>query len=697
MCAESGQRVKRQPLHHPLDFGFSGPSTRVLQGTGVGAKPATAVGNALPEPNAQGAQGTQQGDGTDDTVGADGDLPALQVGRDLPAAPFDSIAAAFLPGGEKRRAKSKGTAASGWDTMMEGVFRPAHAKDVPKAGPRKANNNFVKMNMKSYNGGHRRGAKQKYSDRFKKRNHKNYLGKGTGRNASHACYTCGSKDHFANVCPSTHEPSLDEPDDKADDTTTENPDAPSFADESNRFGVLDRVEQDAAFDAACDQATNEAEDEEADYERERAKRIADNHAMLVSLGLAKPKPADKDKGKDELESGESGAATDASYLQELTVAQLRMQLRRKGLKLSGKKEELVARLLEAESAKNTCDSSGDSDDSEHDNVDASDNDGAVQQPKKAAGKNARETKQRGCSRAKNRSTTALKSVAKPGGGKAAGAGAESGEADVFNFEEDFDADALNQIDQMCDTAYSKPEGSPGAYGDVPAEFESIPEHAWSEKFLVKCLKELFKHEGFRTKQLEIVQRVLTKQSTLVILPTGSGKSLCYQLPVYVHNKFVPSLVLVISPLISLMDDQLSQLPKPLKGGCLHSGMTKTQKDLVRTKIQQNKIQVLFVSPETIGNPFFVDFIMGEKVPPLQFVCVDEAHCMSEWSHNFRPSYLRLCELLRSKLGVESVLGLTATVSESACMGALLQHSAFCLVSSFDRQPIKLCQKRPGWP
>ena len=141
-------------------------------------------------------------------------------------------------------------------------------------------------------------------------------------------------------------------------------------------------------------------------------------------------------------------------------------------------------------------------------------------------------------------------------------------------------------------------------------------------------------------------RVLSGVSTLLITGTGSGKSLCYQLPAYLYRQTHPScIVLVVSPLVSLMDDQVRQFPRGLKGACLHTNQTHPQREKVFREIAEGKVDVLLLSPEAlVGGALWRRRGSGhslQDLPPVAFACVDEAHCVSEWSHNFRPSYLQV--------------------------------------------------------
>ncbi|XP_005086063.2 ATP-dependent DNA helicase Q4 isoform X2 [Mesocricetus auratus] len=175
------------------------------------------------------------------------------------------------------------------------------------------------------------------------------------------------------------------------------------------------------------------------------------------------------------------------------------------------------------------------------------------------------------------------------------------------------------------------------------------------------------HQAFRPGQEQAIMRILSGISTLLVLPTGAGKSLCYQLPALLYAQRSPCLTLVVSPLLSLMDDQVSDLPACLKAACLHSGMTKKQREAVLKKVKAAQVHVLLVSPEALvgcGAKGPASLPQASELPPIAFACIDEVHCLSQWSHNFRPCYLRVCKVLREHLGVHCLLGLTATATRS---------------------------------
>lgn len=175
---------------------------------------------------------------------------------------------------------------------------------------------------------------------------------------------------------------------------------------------------------------------------------------------------------------------------------------------------------------------------------------------------------------------------------------------------------------------------------------------------------MFGHNSFRKGQDRAVMRILSGQSTLVTLSTGSGKSLCYQLPAYLYSKYRKSITLVISPLVSLMEDQVHGIPNFLKAHCLHTGQNQQKQLAIMEMIQRGEIDILLLSPEAIvaGEKSTGFGSILRKLPPIAFACIDEVHCVSQWSHNFRPSYLMICKVLQNTLNVHTILGLTATAT-----------------------------------
>lgn len=174
--------------------------------------------------------------------------------------------------------------------------------------------------------------------------------------------------------------------------------------------------------------------------------------------------------------------------------------------------------------------------------------------------------------------------------------------------------------------------------------------------LTRVLQDNFRHQDFRPGQREAISSVLAGIKTLLLLSTGSGKSLCYQIPAYLLRE--EGLTLVISPLISLMSDQLVRLPLCLRGAFVSSQQSRDQVRDIMRMVRARTIDVLFISPERLSM-WSSD---GCGLPPIALACIDEAHCVSEWSHNFRPDYLRLNEFLMQSLGARRLLALTATAT-----------------------------------
>lgn len=181
----------------------------------------------------------------------------------------------------------------------------------------------------------------------------------------------------------------------------------------------------------------------------------------------------------------------------------------------------------------------------------------------------------------------------------------------------------------------------------------------SPELMDSVLVEALGVQNFRPGQREAISRVLRGQSTLLILPTGGGKSLCYQYPGLV---FEEGITMVVSPLLSLMTDQLSKLPsRGLCGVALTSAMSYSDTQRSVEKLKSGEARILFVSPEKLTSQSFLALFQSLSLS-INLLCVDEAHCISTWSHNFRPSYLQIRKYAVDTLGAKIVLALTATAT-----------------------------------
>ncbi|KAL5035021.1 hypothetical protein BDV3_004500 [Batrachochytrium dendrobatidis] len=203
-----------------------------------------------------------------------------------------------------------------------------------------------------------------------------------------------------------------------------------------------------------------------------------------------------------------------------------------------------------------------------------------------------------------------------------------------------------------------------------------------------ALQRLCGLDSFREGQYEAIARILSGKSTLVVLPTGGGKSLCYQLPAFIIRHIPqaqPSLILIVSPTISLMRDQMRCLPAGIRAACLSSGhQSASVTREIYKKLEFNELDIIFVAPERLQSASFVELIQTGKIMPIQIAYIDEAHCLSEWSHNFRPSYLHLHNILKKTLGVECFVALSATATlptrRSICGMLNIDQENGCIVS-----------------
>jgi len=171
------------------------------------------------------------------------------------------------------------------------------------------------------------------------------------------------------------------------------------------------------------------------------------------------------------------------------------------------------------------------------------------------------------------------------------------------------------------------------------------------------LRDTFGFEGYRDGQEAVIRRLIDGKSVLAVFPTGAGKSLCYQLPALVLD----GLTVVISPLIALMKDQLEFLvARGVPAARLDSSLTREETLELYDSLHAGRLKLLYISPERLGNERFLHTLRRQKIALL---AIDEAHCISEWGHNFRPDYLKLTNLART-LKVGRVLALTATATQA---------------------------------
>ncbi len=202
--------------------------------------------------------------------------------------------------------------------------------------------------------------------------------------------------------------------------------------------------------------------------------------------------------------------------------------------------------------------------------------------------------------------------------------------------------------------------------------------------LEKSLKEHFGFDTFKGEQKAIIESVLKKQDTFVIMPTGGGKSLCYQLPALL----LPGTALIISPLIALMKNQVDSIRGYSQSddlaAFLNSSLNRTQMREVKEGITKGTTKMLFVAPETLTKDENIEFFQQTNI---SFVAIDEAHCISEWGHDFRPEYRRIRTMI-SAIGEEiPLVALTATATpkvQSDIIKNLNMREVNIFISSFNR-------------
>jgi ATP-dependent DNA helicase RecQ len=221
---------------------------------------------------------------------------------------------------------------------------------------------------------------------------------------------------------------------------------------------------------------------------------------------------------------------------------------------------------------------------------------------------------------------------------------------------------------------------------------TMPDHEETRLLKIRqLLKAHWGHAAFRPMQEQIILSVLSGTDTLALLPTGGGKSICYQLPALYHE----GLCLVISPLIALMNDQVQQLRKKnITAFTIQAGMNRNEVSHILRSAAESNCKLLYVSPERLNTALFKEYLPALDI---RLIAVDEAHCFSQWGYDFRPSYLRIAEL-RAALPDVPVLALTASatlvVQEDLKQKLLFQSTANVFRQSFARPNLSYSVYRP---
>ncbi|HCL42688.1 MAG TPA: ATP-dependent DNA helicase RecQ, partial [Pseudomonas sp.] len=197
------------------------------------------------------------------------------------------------------------------------------------------------------------------------------------------------------------------------------------------------------------------------------------------------------------------------------------------------------------------------------------------------------------------------------------------------------------------------------------------------------LRDVFGYGEFRGQQADIIDQVACGGDALVLMPTGGGKSLCYQVPGLLRQ----GLTVVVSPLIALMDDQVATLNElGLRAAALNSTLSEDAQREIARQMRAGELEFLYLAPERLLKPRTIAFLQSLEIA---LFAIDEAHCVSQWGHDFRPEYLQLGQLAEQFPGVPR-MALTATADERTrgeMMQRLKLEHAACFVSGFDRPNI----------